>query len=154
MPWGRKERGPKDTDGLKIANCLLSPNEFRSYLTQTVYKVNDGNNPIGFQEDALPKIIAEEDSFKKLTKAIKNHEIKALTFAEQIIEATQKGMFTDEQAEAMIEAENLRNIIIAVDDFDMSELARNSLEPKIGKNQEQLKQKDNNDQQSLHEKVG
>lgn len=153
MPWGRKERGPKDTDGLKIANCLLSPNEFRSYLTQTVYKVNDGNNPIGFQEDALPKIIAEEDSFKKLTKAIKNHEIKALTFAEQIIEATQKGMFTDEQAEAMIEAENLRNIIIAVDDFDMSELARNSLEPKIGKNQEQLKQKDNNDQQSLHEKV-
>ena len=63
---------------------------------------------------------------QRLMQAWRKGELQALTAMQRIEEALEKGMFTEQEAVLLREAEQIRQDIIAVDDFAGKDLQRNA----------------------------
>ncbi|MDJ0657418.1 MAG: acyl-CoA dehydrogenase [Xanthomonadales bacterium] len=121
FPVGSWAKAPTDRLGHKVAALLLSPNEARSRLCETVYAANVPNNPAGFMEAALPDIIRAEPVERKLLKAVRNGDITADP-EDQLTQAVKAGIINDADMELLIKTRAATAEIIAVDDFDSEEL--------------------------------
>src|SRR3990167_1773912 len=100
---------------------------FRSRLADGVFLTPCENNPAGRINDALGKVILAEPVERKFLKALKNSDITALTFAEQLSEGVREGWIT---ADEKVQLEELRELTwdaITVDDFDSADLESASL---------------------------
>ncbi|AVP98423.1 acyl-CoA dehydrogenase [Ahniella affigens] len=122
FPIGLRERAPGDRLGHRVATLLMSPNEARDRLAEGIYLTPNANNPVGRMVAGLPKVIAAEPVERKLMKAIKAGQLKALEFGAQIDEALQQGIITSAERELLIEVRAITHEVISVDDFDPSEL--------------------------------
>lgn len=118
FPLGRRERAPGDRLSHRVAQLILSPNEARERLTHGIYVSPTSDKPLSFMERALPKVIAAEPLERKLAKAIKAGEVAGLTWDEQLVDARDKGVISDEEGEQLREVRELVMEIISVDDFD------------------------------------
>jgi acyl-CoA dehydrogenase len=90
------------------------------------------NNPAGRINSYLQKMILAEPVERKFLKALKNSDIEALTFPEQLTEGVIEGWIT---ADERVQLEELRTLTwdaISVDDFDSSELEAASLHRHAG----------------------
>ncbi len=122
FPWGRRAQEPSDRLGRRAAALLMSPCDARDRLADGVFLTPCENNPAGRINAALAKVILAEPVERKFLKALKNSEIEALEFADQLVEGVREGWIT---AEEKIQLEELRELTwdaISVDDFDSSEL--------------------------------
>jgi acyl-CoA dehydrogenase len=122
FPFGRREKAPGDRLTHKVAQLLLVPSDTRSRLTQGVYMSETSNHPICFMERALPQVIQAEPLERKLLKALKQGEIKGITWDEQVRDAMAKHVLSKDEADILVRVRELVMEIIAVDDFDVEEL--------------------------------
>jgi acyl-CoA dehydrogenase len=122
FPFGRREKAPGDRLTHKVAQLLLSPSDTRNRLTQGVYLSATSNHPICFMERALPQVIQAEPLERKLLKALKQGEVKGITWEDQVREAVARHILSKEEADILVHVRELVAEIIAVDDFDVEEL--------------------------------
>jgi len=122
FPWGRRAQEPSDRLGRRAAALLMSPCDARDRLADGIFLTPCENNPAGRINAALAKVILAEPVERKFLKALKNSEIEALEFPQQLEEGVREGWIT---AEEKLQLEELRELTwdaISVDDFDPSEL--------------------------------
>ena len=127
FPLGRRAQAPSDRLGRRAAALLMAPSDARDRLADGVFLTPCENNPAGRINDALGKVILAEPVERKFLKALKNSDITALTFAEQLSEGVREGWIT---ADEKVQLEELRELTwdaISVDDFDSADLESASL---------------------------
>jgi len=122
FPFGRREKAPGDRLTHKVAQLLLVPSDTRDRLTDGVYRSETSDHPICFMERALPHVIQAEPLERRLLKALKQGEIKGITWDEQLRSAIDKHVLSKEEAEILVRVRDMVAEIIAVDDFDVEEL--------------------------------
>jgi len=122
FPLGRRAQPPSDRLGRRAAALLMSPSDARDRLAEGVFLTPTPNNPAGRIDAMLPAVILAEPVERKFLKALKNSDITALTFPEQLAEGVREGWIT---AEEKVQLEQLRVLTwdaISVDDFDSADL--------------------------------
>ncbi len=124
LPFGPQRKVPSDALGKKLAKLLTTTCPTRERLTRLVYKEPVANCPVGRMEEAFIKIVTVADTEKKFIKAVRAHKIQGLTVHDQIKQAEHLGQLTADEASQLMEAEQARQAVIKVDDFDMDELRR------------------------------
>ncbi|MEE4637554.1 MAG: acyl-CoA dehydrogenase [Wenzhouxiangella sp.] len=122
FPIGRSERTPNDRLGHKVAALLLSPSETRDRLTRGVYRSDRTGFPIGVMEKLLPQVIAAEPVERKLLKALRAGVIDGYTFEEQIAQALDKQVISEQDAVLLLDVRKRSLEIVSVDDFDHADL--------------------------------
>jgi acyl-CoA dehydrogenase len=122
FPLGRREKYPGDRLGHKVAQLLMSPSETRSRLTNGIYTSASQGHPIGIMEEALPHIIATEPLERKILKAQKDGQLNALNWEDQLQQALDKKIISNEEAAELRHSRKLTLEIIAVDEFESSAL--------------------------------
>jgi len=130
MPLGARQKQANDELGSKIADLLMTPSESRDRLCRGIYTSDRTGHPIGKMETALPIIIAAAPVEKKFIKALRKADIDGITWEERLQNAILQNLVTQEEAAILKQARELRLEIIAVDDFDHSQLkARQKTKP-------------------------
>jgi acyl-CoA dehydrogenase len=127
FPWGRRAQPPSDRLGHRAAALLMTPCDARDRLGEGVFLTPCENNPAGRINAALSAVILAEPVERKFLKALKNSDIEALTFPEQLAEGVREGWIT---ADERVQLEQLRELTwdaITVDDFDSADLESASL---------------------------
>ncbi len=127
FPLGRRAQAPSDRLGHRAAALLMTPCDARDRLADGVFLTPCENNPAGRINAALATVILAEPVERKFLKALKNSDIEALTFPEQLTEGVIEGWIT---AEERVQLEQLRELTwdaISVDDFDSADLESASL---------------------------
>lgn len=125
FPFGKQFSKPKDKLNHKIAQLLMAPTETRQRLASGAFLSPDKDNVLASIQDALIKVIAAE-SIEKTIKAAKHDSlISGYTFMEQAQSARDKNMITEKDYDIVLQAEEARKKVIAVDDFSATELSRN-----------------------------
>ncbi len=122
FPLGRRAEAPGDRLGHRVASLLMSANPARDSLARGVFLTPCENNPGGRIASYLEKAIAAEPVERKLLKALKTGQVKALDFPAQLDAAVAANVITADERKQL---EELRAIImdtISVDDFDPHEL--------------------------------
>ena len=122
FPMGRRECAPGDRLTHRVAQLLLAPSDTRNRLTQGVYSSARTGNPIGLLEQALPQVIAAEPLERKFLKALKTGQIDGITWEEQLEQVRALGAISAEEADILRKVRAITLEIIAVDEFDSSEL--------------------------------
>jgi acyl-CoA dehydrogenase len=124
FPLGTWLTKPSDHLDHQIATLLQTPSDVRTRLGKDQYLTRDGNNVFGLLEQTLEDIIACEPIFAKVCISLDNKlpfyhldKVAELGLAANAISAT--------EAALLIRTEQGRKAIIAVDDFDHSELISN-----------------------------
>ncbi|MEE4292467.1 MAG: acyl-CoA dehydrogenase [Xanthomonadales bacterium] len=122
FPFGRRERAPGDRLTHRVAQLLLAPSDTRERLTHGVFKSAESGHPVNTMEEALPLVIQSDPIERKLLKAIKAGEIEGYTWDEQLQNALDKSVLTQEEASTLRHVRSLVLEIIAVDEFDTEDL--------------------------------
>ena len=108
--------------GHKVASLLMTPSDARDRLAEGVFTTPGENNPAGRIISYLPKFVMAEPVERKFMKALKNSDIEALEFEDQLVEGVREGWITDEEADQLRELRTMTLDTIMVDDFDPEEL--------------------------------
>ena len=122
FPLGRRAQAPSDRLGHKVASLLMTPSDARDRLAEGVFTTPTALNPGGRIVSYLPKFVLAEPVERKFQKALKNSDIEALEFDQQLVEGVREGWITDEEAAQLKELRELTLDTITVDDFDTEEL--------------------------------
>ena len=122
FPLGRHERAPNDRLGHKVAALLLSPSDTRSRLTRGIYSSDRNGHPIGVMERLLPDVIAAEPLERKMLKAQRAGLITKYAFEDQMEEAVENKVVTEDEAKLLTDLRVRVLDIIAVDDFDLEDI--------------------------------
>ena len=122
FPFGRRAQEPSDRLAHRAAAMLMSPSDARDRLAEGVFLTPCANNPAGRINAALSKVILAEPVERKFLKALKNADIEALTFPEQLDEGVREGWISMDERKQLEELQELTWDAITVDDFDPSEL--------------------------------
>ncbi len=126
FPFGKPYQRPDDHLSQALAEQILNPSEARDRLTRGIYKSGTLQEPLGRLEDALIKVMRSEQAEKKLHQLIKYNKIELsedrqhtiMDQAEFIRLAHQQKLLTDQEVKVIKEAEQAREEVIQVDDFD------------------------------------
>ncbi len=121
FPLGTWLTKPSDNLDHKVAKLLQTPSTARSRLGYGQYLTRNTDNMFGVLEQTLEDIIACEPIFTKICIAID----KKLPFY-HLDKVAELGIvakaISEQEAQLLIKTEQARKAIIAVDDFDASEL--------------------------------
>ena len=124
QPFGRQRHKPSDQLGHQLAILMTEPSETRTRLTRLTFCEATEYCPLGRLEAAFHKICAVEDLEKRIQRAAKEGTLQSLTLLEQLEEAVDQDVLTQEEADRLRDAELARQEVIAVDDFNTHELSR------------------------------
>lgn len=122
FPFGRAFKPAPDRLGHQVVRLACEPGEVRDRLTRYIFVSKDPRDPTGLLEVTLEKVIAAEGAEKKLEKAIRDGVVRRYHGIDWIGDAATKGVLTADEATLLKEVESLTARVIAVDDFDPSEL--------------------------------
>lgn len=124
FPLGKHFSKPNDALTHKVAQFLLSPTATRERLTHIAYLTPDATNEMAILNDALIKVI-ESESIEKILKAAEHNKlIRGETIVDQAKEGYSKKIISKEQLKIVLDAEEARQRVIAVDDFAPDSLTR------------------------------
>lgn len=119
----KKFKYPSDALGKKIAKILTEPSATRNHMIRFVYKDLTPHNPAGLVEKAFLLYVQKgQIPTKKILKAHKNNLVQSLSFSAQLKEAYEKNIIDTSEYNTLLELEQMREKIIAVDDFEKNEL--------------------------------
>ncbi len=124
FPIGERFSKPRDNISHKVAQLLIAPTETRQRLSEGIFLSSVPENVLADVQDALIKSIAAEPIEKQIKAAKKEGLINGYTSLEQAQSALEKNAITVEQFDIVIQAEEARKKVIAVDDFSSEELER------------------------------
>ena len=126
LPLGQKRNKPSDKLGHELATLLTVPSSARKRLSRLTFYEAIENCPLGCLEEAFNKICDVEELDKIVLKAVKLRKINKDTKFDQIIEALEQHLISKDESVRLLEAESLRQKVIAVDDFSNLELMNKS----------------------------
>jgi acyl-CoA dehydrogenase len=132
FPWGRRAQAPSDRLGHRAAALLMSPSDTRDRIADGVFLTPCVNNPAGRINAALPKVIAAEPVERKFLKLVKNGELSAMDYDDQLHEAQLKGLLSSEDIALLRELQAMVFDAVSVDDFDPADLESAALQRKQG----------------------
>ena len=127
FPFGTTLTKPSDQLDHQIAALLQKPSDVRTRLGKDQYLTRDGNNVFGILEETLENIIACEPIFTKVCVAL-NKELPFYHLDKVAKLGLAAKAISEVEATLLIKTEIGRKAIIAVDDFDSSELVSNRSE--------------------------
>jgi len=125
FPYGQHFSKPNDQLDHQIAQLISSPTSSRYRLAEGAFLSNVPGNMLSLLEDALIKSIQAEPIEKTIKTAIQDRVIRGSTIDEQAKTAYAQNIISKEQLTIVLEAEEARLKVIAVDDFATEDLARN-----------------------------
>lgn len=118
FPFGRRCLKPSDRIEHEIAMLMTHDTDTRTRLCRHVFKEALPNNPLGQLELAFKKVLAVEEIERKMMHAMKEGKINGFTREERMKAALAKHYISKQEADAFLEAELLRQSVLAVDDFE------------------------------------
>lgn len=124
IPYGRIRQKPLDSLGNKLAKLISNPTKTRERLTKNIFAEDINVCPIGRLEAAFKKVIKSQEIEKKIHHAFKDGIITSLIFKQQIVDAKSLKLINDEEYKVLIDADEARQQVIAVDSFLNEELQR------------------------------
>jgi acyl-CoA dehydrogenase len=127
FPFGYHFAKPRDELGFRVAHLLMAPTASRARLTEVAYTTNTPGNALGLFEDALIKIIAAEPVEKTIKSVQLEELIQGDTLLDQAKAAYARRFISKEQLDIIVQAEEARQKVIAVDDFAPEDLGRSFL---------------------------
>ncbi len=126
FPRGRTYSAPSDEISGKVVDLITTPGEARERLSQLAYTTLEPSNPLGLLQEALELTIEYEPVEHRLRQARKEGLLSSDYLGEQIIEAEKAQVISKAEARNMRSYHEKVLALLAVDDFDPSELVRSS----------------------------
>ena len=124
MPFGKTHSRPNDKLEHQVAAILQTPNESRTRLGAGQCWSRDPHNLLGELEQTLEDIISAEPIFDRICRET-NQKLNFVKLDKVAETGLEKGIISSQEAAILQRAEAGRLSVIAVDDFDPSELAAN-----------------------------
>ena len=124
FPRGRTYSAPSDRIGRGITDLMINPTKSRDRLCSQVYREAQPGNPLGMLQAALERAVVMEPLERRLRDAVRDGTITALSPAEQIEAAADAGVLSPAEARELTAYHESVAELIAVDDFDTSEIGR------------------------------
>ena len=121
MPLGRRCSPPSDHLRTRVAKLISTPSSLRDRLMLNVHTSAHKNNPAGQMIEGLEKIMRAMPIEKKLKQAIKSGHVHGYTSEEHLSSALESALLTLEESEVLRESLQLREKLMAVNDFSLSE---------------------------------
>ena len=122
FPRGRGFSSPRDRLSRRIVEGVIGPGEMRDRLCDGVYRTVEPGNALGLLQEAMELSIEVAPLEKKLRKGVKEGQVRALEFADQLEEGVAAGIITVEEAGRLRAADEKVMALIHVDDFAPEEL--------------------------------
>ncbi|NNF67654.1 MAG: acyl-CoA dehydrogenase [Gammaproteobacteria bacterium] len=129
FPLGRRYNAPRDRLENRVAELFIRPSATRERLVGNLYRSNIESNALAQLEDAMMRAIEIEPIEKRLRRAIKDGVVRESTFNQQIDDAINAEVLTRDEADKLVALDKIVMEIIAVDDFETSELGTNTRAP-------------------------
>jgi acyl-CoA dehydrogenase len=126
FPRGRTYSAPSDELGQQIVELMINPTATRERLAAGIYTTVEPGNQLGLLQQAMEIAEQVKPLERRVFDARRAGEIKADDIPSQIDEAEQKGILTPAEAEAVRAFDRRMLEVTGVDDFDPSELRRQS----------------------------
>jgi len=126
FPRGRTYSAPSDKISAKVVELITTPGEARDRLCQFAYTTLEPGNPLGLLQEALELTIEFAPVERRLRQARKEGLLSSDYLGEQIEEAEKAQVISKAEARNMRSFHEKVLALLAVDDFDASELARSS----------------------------
>jgi acyl-CoA dehydrogenase len=124
FPRGRSFSAPSDELGQTLVELIINPTETRDRLSDCIYKAVEPNNPLGLLQEALELAEQVKPLERKVFDAHRAGQILADDTPGQIDEAEKLGIVSPEEAAQIRAFDEKTMALIAVDDFESRELAR------------------------------
>ncbi len=124
FPLGKRHREPKDKLGQQLARLMICPNSFRLRLAKDAFLVSNKENPAGYIETVLKKVIAVEPLEERFYQAVRDKKIQGYTYEQRVKNAVIEELLTQEEATMLLDAYQMRREILSVDDFTLEELEK------------------------------
>lgn len=121
-PLNRRVRVPRDGLSRRIARAMCEPSAIRQRVTEYVFHENLENCPLGQLEETFQLLIKHAELEQKFYKLAKKQQLTGISSLEKIHEAKELGLISGEEAAILLEIEQKRQDVIAVDDFDTADL--------------------------------
>ncbi|HEV2322244.1 MAG TPA: acyl-CoA dehydrogenase, partial [Gammaproteobacteria bacterium] len=121
FPRGRMYSAPDDRLGHAVAECISVPGGARTRLTRNTY-VSDKHSPVGMFAEALELAVRLEPVERRIREAEKAGRIQEGAGASTVLAAEEAKIVTAQEARELLRLEEITAEIVAVDDFDPSEL--------------------------------
>jgi len=121
FPRGRMYSAPSDELGHEVAELISTPGPSRARLTRNTY-TSDKSSPVGMFAEALELAVRLEPVERRIREAEKAGHLKASQGAAQVQAAEEAKVISAQEARELLRLEELTAEIVAVDDFDSSEL--------------------------------
>ena len=129
FPRGRTYSSPSDELGGRIVDLVTKPGETRERLSEFAYTTNEPGNPLGLLQEALELSVELAPLEKRLRQAKKEGLIVSDYLGEQIDQALAAEVIGEAEATKLREYHQKTSALMAVDDFDPSELGRKQAAP-------------------------
>ena len=133
LPLGTHELPAGDRLGHKTASLILNPNETRARLTDGIDKKVTESNTIAQMNETLIKVIDAEPLERRILKALKAGEIKAITANENLDQALEKGIINKQEFNKLTRVRAEVMEVISVDDFPFDAFDRGNKKEQITK---------------------
>lgn len=131
FPVGQHFNKPSDRLRHQVAQLLIAPTNTRQHLADGAFLSPVKENILADVQDAFLKTITAEPIEKIIKAAKHNNFIDGYTLVEQAQAALDKEIITIEQFDIFTQAEAARQKVIAVDDFNSEDLARQTMDHHI-----------------------
>ncbi|TDJ33751.1 MAG: acyl-CoA dehydrogenase [Gammaproteobacteria bacterium] len=125
FPFGRHQRVPGDRRDHLLASSLMQPGDIRDTLGTRLYTTAQPNNPIGMMEQTFRKVIDAEVLEARVHKAHRKQEFEFAVGADlrtQLKAAVAADVLGEAEVRQLLDAEIAVADVIAVDEFEPSEL--------------------------------
>ncbi|MEL6868924.1 MAG: acyl-CoA dehydrogenase [Pseudomonadota bacterium] len=129
FPRGRTYSAPSDEIGNDIVELMINPTQARDRLCAETYREQIPSNPLGMLQAALEQAVIVEPLEKRLRDAQKAGTISAEYLPHQVEQGLDVGLLSKEEAAQLHAYHDAISELIAVDDFDASEIGRQSAAP-------------------------
>jgi len=133
LPLGTHELPAGDRLGHKAASLILNPNETRARLTDGIDKKVTESNIVAQMNETLIKVIDAEPLERRILKAMKAGEIKAITAHENLNQALEKGIINKHEYDKLTQVRAEVMDVISVDDFPFDAFDRDIKKSNITK---------------------
>ncbi len=124
FPLGKRFSKPSDKLSHKVAQLMMDQTPSRYRLTEGAFVTAVPGNMPALLQDALLKTLAAEPVEKSLKVAVGEGVLESGNMSTLAKQAFAKQIITQEQLDLVLQSEEARQLVIAVDDFSPNELSR------------------------------
>ncbi|MEM0950596.1 MAG: acyl-CoA dehydrogenase [Cyanobacteria bacterium P01_H01_bin.74] len=120
FPKGRRFNQANHRLDKAVVNAVMKNPETRARLTSGVYQPQNTDEPLAVMEAAFSAVVHADTTLKTLRQQKKAGNLAGDSPEAWVNDALEKGLITEEQKQQLATAEQLRQRVIRVDDFNLN----------------------------------